>query len=1282
MVPNIARVKGFFPKISDFIQTEENVQQDETPLPAEPVDQGQAAAPVDQVQDAVDVPEEQPDFEMGGQSLLSDFITETGEHLEETERNLLLLGQQPGDVELMNEIFRSIHTIKGSSEYLGLERIAELSHKLESLLDLLRRGEREADKEIVELLIGANDRLGQLVSDLDEHQAEQTQIDDLVGQLATLAGEVVTEAAQGQELSPSALDGVVQEAVYGDENDEELFGIFLDQLKDGLQGLQGEITKLEDEEAAEPVLEQCIERLTTLRSSANYMGYEKLKDHYEGWIRAVGDMREQIAQGNTADLGKFVQEVMVSNIARVKGFFPKISDFIQTEESVQQDETPLPAEPVDQGQAAAPVDQGQAAVDVPEEQPDFEMGGQSLLSDFITETGEHLEETERNLLRWEQRPDDVALMNEIFRSIHTVKGSSEYLGLERIAELSHKLESLLDLLRRGEREANKEIIDLLIGANDRLGQLVSDLDQHQAEQTQIDDLVDQIEGIVSPQPIQTKTPEEISSKIVKFDQGQVSYDESYDQELFEIFLNQLNACLERLRGVSEQLVHDNDAAAVLVRCEEDIDHLRSSANYMEYEELKDFYDQWLFKVKEARSKLSNGEDLDLRIFTEKTMLANIAYVEAIFKESQDSHEVRLPVSIEADNQEIGLDENVTAEPSPSQIEEEPKHADDFSEDPNLIHLLESAFDARLGNDEADRDQSLPIDIEGQLLSEHEESYSEKEFNEDILASSNLESVTDTENSTLEAFILSDKDTTTIQDLVSKDEAFEITRPYGLPDSPPEMEPQASESDQERSQEVEPLQETEPLPVAPQEPEMNPSTDFFYQAEPEAETSVSKPSYMDRRGSSQLGRRKTDKFRDRMLKQSIRVDAGKIDYLMNQVGELVVSRAGFSQIYDDMRELQLFLKQTQKLDKGEMQQVKNLTSRISDATLALGRVTAELQENVMKVRMLPISQLFSRYPRLVHDLVRNTNKKVNLDVRGEDTELDKMVIEQIADPLVHVIRNAVDHGIEEPSERQKRGKPEEGILKLEAYHEGNYVVIEISDDGRGLDVKKIQDTALKNGFITQEELDEMDEEEILSLIMQPGFSTADQITHTSGRGVGMDVVKDNIDKLSGSIDIFNITGAGARFRIKIPLTLAIIPALMVTVADEIFTIPLGAVDETIHVTKDQISTIEGLEVIYLRELSIPLIRLAELFKMKASAVEEECFVVIVNAGDRKVGFIVDSLRGREEVVIKPLEDYLQEKSGFSGATILGDGGISLILDVFELVNLSINQHSKKTSAIAV
>ncbi|MEJ2039555.1 MAG: chemotaxis protein CheA [Desulfosarcinaceae bacterium] len=420
----------------------------------------------------------------------------------------------------------------------------------------------------------------------------------------------------------------------------------------------------------------------------------------------------------------------------------------------------------------------------------------------------------------------------------------------------------------------------------------------------------------------------------------------------------------------------------------------------------------------------------------------------------------------------------------------------------------------------------------------------------------------------------------------------------------------------------------------------------------------------------------------MMKQSIRVEAGKIDYLMNQVGELVVNRAGFAQIFSEMRELQLYLKQTQKLDKKEMQFVKELTNRISDATLALGRVTAELQENVMKVRMLPIAQLFSRYPRLVHDLVRNTQKKVTLDVRGEDTELDKMVIEQIADPMVHIIRNAVDHGIEVSKERQKRGKPETGTLRLEAYHEGNYVVIEISDDGRGIDLDKVRQTALKNGFATPEELEEMGEQEILSLIMRPGFSTAREITHTSGRGVGMDVVKDHIEKLSGTINIYNTPGAGVRIRIKIPLTLAIIPALMVTVSNEIFTIPLAAVDETIRVSHDEISTIEGLEVVYLRDATIPLIRLEEVFKMDSGSHSDELFVVIVNTGSKKVGFIVDQLRGREEVVIKPLEDYLQEKSGFSGATILGDGSISLILDVFELVNLSVNQHSNKLKVAAV
>ena len=440
---------------------------------------------------------------------------------------------------------------------------------------------------------------------------------------------------------------------------------------------------------------------------------------------------------------------------------------------------------------------------------------------------------------------------------------------------------------------------------------------------------------------------------------------------------------------------------------------------------------------------------------------------------------------------------------------------------------------------------------------------------------------------------------------------------------------------------------------------------------------------ERRSRYNLGRRKSDKFHDRLQKQSIRVDAIKIDALMNQVGELVVSRSGFNQLFADMRQLQLALKQSQRLDSREMQLVKEITNRISEATISLGRVTSELQENVMKVRMLPIAQLFSRYPRLVHDLVRSSKKKVDLEIFGEETELDRMVIEQLADPLIHIIRNAVDHGIEDVTTRLQKGKPETGVLRLEAYHEANFVVIEISDDGQGIDVPLIKKRALEKKFVSAAELEQMNEQQLMSLIMRPGFSTAAEITHTSGRGVGMDVVKESIEKLNGTIEIDSTVGIGARFRIKIPLTLAIIPALLVRLGEHIYTIPLSTVEETIRIDSHEISTIEGVEVFYLREATIPLIRLNRVFNLEGAAENrQELFVVIVNTGVKQVGFVVDELKAQQEVVIKPLEDYLQEKSGFSGATLLGDGSISLILDVFELVELSLDQHSSKSSAAVI
>ncbi len=365
-----------------------------------------------------------------------------------------------------------------------------------------------------------------------------------------------------------------------------------------------------------------------------------------------------------------------------------------------------------------------------------------------------------------------------------------------------------------------------------------------------------------------------------------------------------------------------------------------------------------------------------------------------------------------------------------------------------------------------------------------------------------------------------------------------------------------------------------------------------------------------------------------------------------------------------------------LDKKELKQVKGLTYKLSEATLLLGRVTNDLQEKVMRVRMLPISQLFNRYPRLVHDLVRGKDKKVQLVIQGEDTELDRMVIEKISDPLIHIIRNSIDHGIETTIERIKKGKSATGNLQLEAYHEGNHVVIKIVDDGRGIDIEKIKTKALEKQLLNRDDIERMSEKELTSLIMQPGFSTASKITHTSGRGVGMDVVKKNVEKLNGTLEIDSKFGVQTQIRIKIPLTLAIIPALLVRVGRDLFTIPLSAVDESLRVFHDEITIIEGIEVFHLRDEHIPLFRLTDVFNIDSEKASEKDFVVIVRTGERRVGLVVSELLGQEEVVIKPLEDYLQENTGFSGATILGDGRISLILDVYELISICRDKQAKK------
>jgi two-component system chemotaxis sensor kinase CheA len=286
----------------------------------------------------------------------------------------------------------------------------------------------------------------------------------------------------------------------------------------------------------------------------------------------------------------------------------------------------------------------------------------------------------------------------------------------------------------------------------------------------------------------------------------------------------------------------------------------------------------------------------------------------------------------------------------------------------------------------------------------------------------------------------------------------------------------------------------------------------------------------------------------------------------------------------------------------------------------------------------------------------------------------MIVEELSDPLIHIIRNSIDHGIEDPEEREKNGKPEEGKLILEAFQESNHIVIQVTDDGRGLDPEKIKKKAVSNGLYTSDEVDRLNEREVFNLILLPGFSTAEKVTGTSGRGVGMDVVKKNIEKLNGILDIDSKLGKGTQIRLKIPLTLAIIHALMVRVGKDMFTIPLANVDETVRISQGDTSLVEGVEVIYLRGVALPVFRLSTLFKISSDKVLDKSFVVIVTTDGQRIGFVVDELLGQEEVVIKPLEDYVQERSGFSGATVVGDGRISLILDVYELVKVTTRRQS--------
>ncbi len=438
----------------------------------------------------------------------------------------------------------------------------------------------------------------------------------------------------------------------------------------------------------------------------------------------------------------------------------------------------------------------------------------------------------------------------------------------------------------------------------------------------------------------------------------------------------------------------------------------------------------------------------------------------------------------------------------------------------------------------------------------------------------------------------------------------------------------------------PKKQTDPLPIKQQTPELQTG-----EVKPEAEPTVKQIAKPQAEVKARQEAKPSTKS-----SSSIRVDTSKIDTLINMVGELVITQSMLSLVGENF-------------DISKLDQLKNGLSQLS-------RHTRELQEGVMNIRMLPISFVFSRFPRLVYDLSSQLEKKIELELVGENTEVDKTVVELLSDPLVHLVRNSVDHGIELPADRVVAGKPETGIITLEAYHRGGNIVIEIRDDGKGLNREMLIEKAVEKGLISGEEI--LSDKQAFELVFMPGFSTAETLSDISGRGVGMDVVRKNIQALGGSIEIQSEIGKGSSFIIHLPLTLAILDGQSISVGDERYIIPLGSIIESVNVTENMLNRVSGKgETFRLRDEYLPIVRMHEIFNVTSTQVTEihDGLVVVVDNQGVRCGLFIDDLLGQQQVVIKSLEENFRKVEGVSGATILGDGSVALILDIPGLVRLA-------------
>ncbi|MEF2037485.1 chemotaxis protein CheA [Pseudomonas aeruginosa] len=736
---------------------------------------------------------------------------------------------------------------------------------------------------------------------------------------------------------------------------------------------------------------------------------------------------------------------------------------------------------------------------------------EEILQDFLVEAGEILEQLSEQLVELESRPDDMDLLNAIFRGFHTVKGGAGFLQLNALVECCHIAENVFDILRKGERRVSSELMDVVLQALDTVNAMFDQVREQSEPTPATPELLAALARLAEPEGAAPAEPVQAPPAAVPPAEPAAPPEAPAQSGSSDITDDEFEQLLDALQG----------------------DEAPASA------------------VAEASAAPAGDEISD-------------AEFEALLDQLHGKGKF-VPPAVSAEPAQVPAE---AVEPAAAAA------GDDISDDEFEALLDELHGKGKFGDvPEAAGTPAAPA-AAAPAAAPAEQGKAPAAAGGDEISDDEFESLLDELHG--KGKFNGASEAVAAAAAVAKNIAAKS----------PAAKPAA------------PAKAAAARPAAPDRP-----------AASEAETTV-------------------------------RVDTARLDEIMNMVGELVLVRNRLVRL---------------GLNSGDEAMAK--------AVANLDVVTGDLQMSVMKTRMQPIKKVFGRFPRLVRDLARNMKKEINLELVGEETDLDKNLVEALADPLVHLVRNAVDHGIESPEEREAAGKPRVGQVVLSAEQEGDHILLMITDDGKGMDAEVLRNKAVEKGLLERDAADRLTDLECYNLIFAPGFSTKTEISDVSGRGVGMDVVKTKISQLNGTVNVFSQKGSGSKIVIKVPLTLAIMPTLMVMLGSQAFAFPLVNVNEIFHLDLSRTNVVDGQEVVIVRDKALPLFYLKRWLVPSAAHEEQgEGHVVILSVGTQRIGFVVDQLVGQEEVVIKPLGKMLQGTPGMAGATITGDGRIALILDV--------------------